>query len=318
MAAVDRAVATLHARGELWQSRPGLVGMRGDLLALFRAVERAIAELVACETVDEWLVPAGIALETLARAGYFDALPRSLTLASHLSDDPDLLQRVADDADPSDAARETAMPADAALAPAACYHAYAALAGTRLAASRRLTVHGTCWRHEGGRLEPLARGWAFTMRELVGVGTDRDVEALRQRGMEAAEGLARSFGLEPVIVEGGEPLAGRSHAARPLEHQLLLPLAERAPIAATSFNHHELHFGEAFDIRLADGSPAATACVAFGIERWVLAILAEHGPDREGWPPALRESATSPPRTPSRDGGGWKGSCGGQTCGSSV
>jgi len=61
-------------------------------------------------------------------------------------------------------------------------------------------------------------------------------------------------------------------------------------VAAASFNPHERFFGEAFDIRLADGSPAASACVAFGIERWLLAFLAAHGTSARGWPtipPAL-------------------------------
>ena len=301
MAAADRAVATLRARGELWQARPGLVGMRGDLLALYRGVERAIAELVAAETRDEWLVPQGIALETLARAGYFESLPQWLTLASHLSDDPDQLRLVADDADPADAARTTAMPAEAALAPAACYHAYAALAGAHLSGPRVMSVHGTCWRHEGDRLEPLARGWAFTMHELVCIGGHEEVEALRRRGMLAAELLARSFGLEPSIVDA-DVFPSKSATDRvpfprsqSLKHQLLLPLGDRSPIAATSFNHHERHFGEAFDIVLPDGTPAESGCVAFGIERWVLAVLAEHGPDQPAWPAALAIATESPP-----------------------
>ena len=43
-------------------------------------------------------------------------------------------------------------------------------------------------------------------------------------------------------------------------------------------------FGEAFGIRLPDGSAAASACVAFGIERWTLAFLAAHGTDARHWP----------------------------------
>ena len=180
MPALERMLAELRSRGELWQAGPGLVGMRGDLLALFRAVESAIAELTAAETRDEWLVPAGIALETLARAGYFESFPQWLTLASHLRDDAGVLERVARDMDPATAAREAAAPAEAALAPAVCYHAYARLAGTRLHDTQLLTAQASCWRHEGDRLEPLARGWAFTMREVVCVGRAEDVEAVAE------------------------------------------------------------------------------------------------------------------------------------------
>jgi seryl-tRNA synthetase len=276
--------------------------MRGDLLALFRAVESGIAELTAAETRDEWLVPAGIALETLARAGYFESFPQWLTLASHLRDDAGVLERVARDMDPATAAGEAAAPAEAALAPAVCYHAYAALAGTRLHDTRLLTAQASCWRHEGDRLEPLARGWAFTMRELVCVGRAEDVEAVRRRGITNAECLARSLGLDPVVAPASDPFfvptaRGRAllQRVKALKHELLLPLGDRPPIAAASFNHHERFFGEAFDIRLADGIPAESGCVAFGLERWVLAILAEHGPNRRNWPAALERTTMEVP-----------------------
>ena len=69
-----------------------------------------------------------------------------------------------------------------------------------------------------------------------------------------------------------------------LKHELLLPIGASNSIAASSFNLHETFFGEAFDIRLPNGKPATTACVAFGLERWLLAFLVRHGPDADGWP----------------------------------
>jgi hypothetical protein len=38
---------------------------------------------------------------------------------------------------------------------------------------------------------------------------------------------------------------------------------------------------------LSDGSAAASACIAFGVERWLLAFLVTHGPEPRRWP-ALR------------------------------
>jgi hypothetical protein len=51
--------------------------------------------------------------------------------------------------------------------------------------------------------------------------------------------------------------------------------------------HHE-HFGEAFGITRA-GQDAHSACVAFGLERWLSAIQGTHGEDPRSWPdlPAL-------------------------------
>ena len=47
---------------------------------------------------------------------------------------------------------------------------------------------------------------------------------------------------------------------------------ENAPLAISSFNLHETFFSRRFGFRLADGSDAYSGCVAFGLERWALAL----------------------------------------------
>ncbi|HEV8265919.1 MAG TPA: hypothetical protein VGQ06_13300 [Gemmatimonadales bacterium] len=284
----DDVVGVLRERGELWEAAPGLVGLRGDALRLYRALDRAIARLAAAETDDEWLMPTGLAFETLVRAEYFRSFPQWLTAASHLSTDPAVLEWVATDADPAAAARRALEPAGAALPPAVCYHAYAALAGRTLAQSETLTAQATCWRHEGARITPLARGWAFTMREIVCVGPAAEVEAFRVRGRERATALARALGLGGEVVQANDPFFAPTGRGKALLQQLKVLKQELVlhAMAAASFNNHETFFGDAFAIRLPDGSPAASACVAFGLERWTLAFLLAHGPDAAAWPVA--------------------------------
>jgi seryl-tRNA synthetase len=282
----DDVVRALRARGELWEAAPGLVGLRGDALRLYRALEHAIAGLAAAETGDEWLVPPALAFDTLARAEYFRSFPQWLTAASHLSGDPAVLERVATDPDPAAAARRSLEPADAALAPAVCYHAYARLAGRRLERPEVLTAQATCWRHEGDRLAALARGWAFTMREIVCVGPLEAVEAFRQRGIARATALAGALGLTAEVAQATDPFFAPTARGKALLQQLKALKQElvMGDLATASFNNHETFFGEAFDIRLAGGAPAASACVAFGLERWALAFLLAHGPDAAHWP----------------------------------
>jgi seryl-tRNA synthetase len=291
MWAPDRIIASLTARGDLWQPAPGVVGLRGDTLALFTALERAIGSLAQAETRDEWRVPQAIPLEVLARAEYFASFPQWLTLASHLDDDEAVLSRVAADEHPAAAARRAAAPADAALPPAVCYHVYAALAGGVVASPTLLTAQGTCWRHEGARHAPLERGWAFTMREIVCLGSSAETKAFRARVVPRAMAFAAALGLDATVVEASDPFfapTARGKAllqrVKALKHELLLPLGDGRRIAAASFNLHEGFFGEAFNIRLAGGDVAATACVAFGLERWLLAVLTSHGPDSRHWP----------------------------------
>jgi seryl-tRNA synthetase len=209
--------------------------------------------------------PATIAESTLARAGYFDAFPQGATALG-------------------ESGRPYWMP------PAVCYHVYAALAGRVLTHPVRVTAQGTCWRHEGDALRPLARGWAFTMREGVCLGDADVVAAFRDRGIARARALAAALSLDARLEEATDPFfrptaRGRELLQRlkGLKQELRLPVGDDI-VAAASFNLHEGFFGEAFDIRLADGSPAASGCVAYGLERWLLAFLAAHGTSARDWP----------------------------------
>ena len=285
----DDIVNALRARGELWDVAPGVTALRGDAAALLRDLERAIATVCGLETSDDWRVPPAIDFATLARAEYFASFPHWLTVASHLRDEEDTLRTVAECSKP-DVLREASAAPEAALNPAVCYHIYAALAGTSIDQARIVTAQAECWRHEGARHATLERGWAFTMREIVCIGSDDDAHAFLDRSTERVTEFARSLDLEPTIVVATDPFFAPSARAKhvlqrlkELKHELLLPIGA-STIAASSFNLHETFFGEAFDIALPNGKPATTACVAFGLERWLLAFLVKHGPDAVGWP----------------------------------
>jgi seryl-tRNA synthetase len=75
-----------------------------------------------------------------------------------------------------------------------------------------------------------------------------------------------------------------------LKHELQMAVdAAGRSIAVASFNHHRDFFGTRFAISAPDGSPAHSGCVAFGLERWVLAVFAQHGTDDTAWPGAVRD-----------------------------
>jgi seryl-tRNA synthetase len=264
--------------------------LRGDVGALFNALERRIAEVCLAETRDDWRVPSAIDFATLARADYFASLPQWLTLASHLSGD-ETLHQLAEHPEPAIAVRQMSTTPAIALNPAVCYHVYSALAGQLIGTRKLITAQAGCWRHEGARHESLERGWAFTMREVVCLGSESDARDFLQRSTECASQLAIELGIEATIARATDPFFAPTARAKQLlqqvkelKHELLLPIGVNRTTAAASFNLHDTFFGEAFDIRLADGRPATTACLAFGIERWTLAFLTAHGPDASRWP----------------------------------
>lgn len=188
------------------------------------------------------------------------------------------------------------------LPPAVCYQAYAALADQTLADPITMTAQGTCWRREEDGFRPLERGWAFTMREAVCVGDAHSVSRFRDAGAKALLRLAEHLQVDADLTPASDPFFAPTEEGRArgkallqrvqeLKHELQVPLGDRRVLAVGSVNCHGSFFGECFDIRLPTGEPAHSACVAFGVERMVLAVLATHGPDPEGWPAGVQAVA---------------------------
>ena len=58
-----------------------------------------------------------------------------------------------------------------------------------------------------------------------------------------------------------------------------MPVRDIDTMAVGSFNYHEDFFGDRFGIQTADGSRVHTGCIAFGLERFVHAVLLQLGVD---------------------------------------
>ncbi len=199
--------------------------------------------------------------------GYLSSFPHHASLASPY-------QR-----DDSDGAVDASV-----LTPAACYHVYPLLAGRYLFDATVYTLRATCFRHEEA-FRPLERQWAFTMRELVCAGTRLEVESFLGRLRRTVECWSRSLGLRGVFRQATDPFFDPGNSPGWLA-QRLHPLKIELQVdglAIASFNLHQTHFGETFDISR-DGTTAWTGCVAFGLERWLGVLARRHGRDPARWP----------------------------------
>jgi seryl-tRNA synthetase len=185
---------------------------------------------------------------------------------------------------------------DLTLMPAACYPVYPAVAARGpLPVGGVFVDAGGAWvfRHEPSH-DP-ARRQIFHQHELVRIAEPDLVLEWRdewaQRGLELLQALGLAAELDtasdPFFGRRGKMLAANQRDAR-LKLELLVPIAGPEPTACASFNHHRDHFGGIYGIELQNGGTAHTACLGFGHERIVLALLRTHGLEPVTWPQAVR------------------------------
>lgn len=268
----------------------GQVSLSGPLLSLAGQADAAFGLLAAVWDGAPERHPSTLPASVLAKTGYLRSFPHQATFAVGLAED-----RLDDFAeDPDQDPRPLLAPVTEILTPAACYHVYPAHAGQALTGPLYVTTVNTCYRREQEYL-PLRRQWSFTMREIVCLGTRAEAAAFARKTSKAVRLLCELAGLPAGWQQATDPFfrpaqnpAYLMQKLTPVKHEVVY-----GDLAIASSNEHFEHFGEAFGITRY-GGPANSACVAFGIERWLFAITDAHGGDPARWPdlPALAREVT--------------------------
>lgn len=183
-----------------------------------------------------------------------------------------------------------------ALVPAVCYPVYPAIAarGPVPAAGMTIDPGGSyVFRHEPS--DDPARLQMFHMRELIRIGDPDDVAAWRDAWLQRGLDLLRGLGLDAAPDIASDPFFGRtgrmlaaSQREQSLKVEILVQIAGPQPTAIASFNCHQGHFATMHGLVRSDGGEVHTACLGFGHERIVLALLRTHGLDPADWPETVR------------------------------
>lgn len=149
----------------------------------------------------------------------------------------------------------------------------------------RMTVKGRCKRKEAAGYLYLERLHDFTMREIVFIGTEDQVIHKREKYVKMVTDLIDALNLEGNIKVASDPFFKKEDQAKAefqkkfkLKYEInLINWDTGNEIAVGSFNYHHIHFTQAYNIRLPDGLPAHSCCVAFGLERLAYVVISQLG-----------------------------------------
>ena len=273
-------LANLH--GIYWKEN-GQTALAGMPLAILRKLDRLFVRWADEYGAAEYRFPVFIEARELHKLDYFSSFPHLATFPVTLDSSPEHLKEFSREAGIDDAGvvrLGKCSPVREVLTPAACYHFYVLFQGASLESSLYLTTVATCFRREA-YYRPLERQWNFTMREIVCIGTAEEVKEFLASHRARLERFFSKIDLPIAWQNATDPFFDPSRNPKFIAQKLdpvKTEIVFGGELAIGSINFHRNFFGETFGIRR-EGEAAFSGCVAFGVERWLFALLSRFGPD---------------------------------------
>jgi seryl-tRNA synthetase len=269
--------------------------------AAYESVVEGLAAMVSRLREDDTEIlrfPPVMSRSQLEKSGYLKSFPNLLGCVCALHGSEAEINRAVGTFERGGDWTSALTSADLVLSPAACYPIYpiAAERGVVPDKGYLFDIAADVFRHEPSR--HIDRFQSFRMREYVRIGSGSQVAAFRERWMERAKKIVADLMLPAVLEQASDPFFGRvgqmmavAQIQASLKFEMLIPVRSvDKPTACMSFNYHRDHFGLVWDMKLANGEPAHSGCVAFGMDRLAVALFAIHGLEISGWPAGVRKT----------------------------
>jgi seryl-tRNA synthetase len=278
---------TVPYEGVHWYPN-GQTAFTGPALKLCMRLERLFSSWAEERGAAEFHLPNFVPAKELAKLDYFRSFPHLVTFPVALpADDEKLRQYVRGDPCSADGtiALDDHAPVCDVMTPAACYHFYMLFQGQNFDAPRILTTSARCYRREA-TYTPLERQWCFSLREIVCLGTLEETRDVLAWGRERVDRYFNEISLPIRWSEATDPFfdpkRNPRYAAQRASPTKIEALWGNA-LAISSFNFHRTYFGEIFEMSR-DGRPVFSACIGFGVERWMRVFIEHFGYDESKWP----------------------------------
>ena len=264
----------------------GETDLSGAPLALLRRIDGMLVRWSERWNAEDHSVPSFLSAETLERVGYLRSFPHLATFPVALDPCEEELRSFAhgDTCGGGEVRLSATAPVREVLTPAACYHLYPRLEGRALEGPVLWTTNARCYRREAW-YRPLERQWCFSMREIVCVGSEAEVQEFLDAFRRRLERLFAELDLGVRFEAATDPFFEPERSPGYVMQKAAVLKTEMVlgdELAIGSLNSHRDHFGRIFKITR-DGQPASSGCVAFGLERWLYALLQRYGPEGP-WP----------------------------------
>ncbi|MGE7218496.1 hypothetical protein ACQKJC_18510 [Priestia koreensis] len=246
--------------------------------------------------------PTLISLNTLNKTNHFTSFPHHVLFTQHLKEDFEVIDNFSSSVKENNGLSKEMIhqhsleQTDLVKNPAVCYHCYQALEDSDLESSGKVvTAVGRCSRYESNNHSEFGRLLDFSMREVIFVGNDEFVQRMREKSIDLLKEFIKIWQLDSYLENANDPFFTDDYKVKSFfqrdmhmkyELRLNVPYTSSS-LSAASSNYHGNVFGKAFSVKT-DGEYASTGCLAFGLERWIFAFLAQYGIEVNRWPASIQ------------------------------
>ncbi|WBQ07607.1 hypothetical protein [Kribbella sp. CA-293567] len=169
------------------------------------------------------------------------------------------------------------------LNPSVCFQTLGTVAArSAIGELSTFTARGICHRAEGGPIDDPLRLASFTMREVVFVGGAAQVRAESVASFGRLTDLVGRTVAGATVEDATDVFYGddqqsmrRLQKALAVKREIIVPWGPGTFVSVASWNDHRQRLTDAFGVRRDDGDEdCRSACVAFGLERIAIVLLA--------------------------------------------
>ena len=268
----------------------GQIALINQAKKLFEFFDSSFAEIAKSFGAVEKLYPALIPVDAYQETGYLKISPQYSIFCSSPHEDIDLLVDINKKVTENDIHESLSEP-KFGLSPSACFHTYIEYRNKNLDNNTVVTFNQNVFRNEGRFCwDDYGRLMDYHVREIVLIGTEKFVADTRKAILEEARKFIEKIGLCGEIATASDPFViptmqkyKKLQMQEKSKYELKLLCSNEKKLACASFNFHGESFTHPFNIRVKDATPTVTGCIGFGIERWILAYLAQFGTDVNNW-----------------------------------
>lgn len=243
------------------------------------------------------IYPALLPIKAYQKTGYINKSPQYAIFCCSANENMQTVEKISADLANSDCKKNFSEPVFA-LSPSACFHTYIEYENKKLDKNTLLTFRQNVFRNEGRlNYREIGRLMDYHVREIVMIGNEAYVEKLRKEIMDATLMIMKELKLKGSIATASDPfilpkmqMYKKMQKIDRSKYEVHLNISEENEISAASFNLHGKAFTDPFGIEVDNCCNTVTACVGFGIQRWIIAFLSQYGFNVANWPEKVRSN----------------------------